>query len=107
MLINEKPFLDLDLNLLLVFLIIFRERSLTRTAQLLDVTQPAVSGSLLRLRQHFDDPLFIRLRGRMEPTAKSMKVAQVLLPAMLQIEAVLNMSVAARPRTLEVKEVKG
>lgn len=90
MLINEKPFLELDLNLLLIFIIIFQERSVTRTAKHLRVTQPAVSGSLLRLRQRFEDPLFTRCGGKMQPTAKAEEIAQILLPAMAEIEKVLT-----------------
>lgn len=90
MLINEKPFIGLDLNLLLVFLVIFRERSLTHAARHLRVTQPAVSGSLQRLRQRFDDPLFIRTARSMEPTCKAIEIADVLLPAMVQIEGLLS-----------------
>ena len=48
----------LDLNLLHVFDTIYREGSLTRAAKSLHLTQPAVSHSLSRLRDHFDDPLF-------------------------------------------------
>jgi DNA-binding transcriptional LysR family regulator len=88
--INEKPFIGLDLNLLLVFLVIFREGNLTETARYLHVTQPAVSGSLLRLRQRFDDPLFIRSGRKMAPTTKAVNIAQVLLPAMAQIETLLS-----------------
>lgn len=88
--VNEKPFIGLDLNLLIVFLIIYREGSLTKAAYQLQVTQPAVSGSLLRLRQRFDDPLFTRTGRKMEPTVKAVKIAEVLLPAMARIETLLS-----------------
>ncbi|MFJ3483868.1 LysR family transcriptional regulator [Pseudomonas sp. NPDC090202] len=88
--INEKPFIGLDLNLLLTFLVIFREGSLTETARHLRVTQPAISGALVRLRNQFDDELFIRTRRKMKPTARAEAIAQVLLPAMAQIETLLR-----------------
>lgn len=87
--INDVPFNGQDLNLLFVFMIIFRERSVTKTAQQLKVTQPAVSGTLLKLRRRFEDPLFTRVRGRMEPTEKATKIAHALLPAMAQLEKLL------------------
>ena len=55
----------LDLNLLHVFDTIYREGSLTRAARALHLTQPAVSHSLSRLRDHFDDPLFTRQGNQM------------------------------------------
>lgn len=48
-----------DLNLFVVFDAIYRERSVTKVAVLLNLTQPAVSNALGRLRQTFDDPLFV------------------------------------------------
>ncbi|NVZ29366.1 LysR family transcriptional regulator [Pseudomonas gingeri] len=58
-------------------------------ADCLSVTQPAVSGSLVRLRQYFGDPLFVRSGHGMKPTAKACDIAAQLLPAMAQIELLL------------------
>ncbi|WP_245988131.1 helix-turn-helix domain-containing protein [Sphingobium fluviale] len=57
-----------DLNLLRALHMLLRERNVTRAANELHVTQQAMSGSLKRLRQHFDDPLFIRVGQHLEPT---------------------------------------
>lgn len=57
-----------DLNLFVVFDAIYRERSVTKVAQRLNLTQPAVSNALSRLRQTFDDPLFVRTPAGMTPT---------------------------------------
>lgn len=62
----------LDLHHLQVFDILLRERSLTRAARVLDVSQPALSKTLARLRRYFQDPLFVRVSLRMEPTAKAL-----------------------------------
>lgn len=59
---------QLDLNLFLVFEAIYRERNLTRVAQELHITQPAVSNALNRLRDRFADPLFERSPRGMLPT---------------------------------------
>jgi DNA-binding transcriptional LysR family regulator len=59
---------SIDLNLLPVFEAIYVERSLTRAAETLHVTQPAVSNALARLREAFGDPLFVRSGGAMAPT---------------------------------------
>ena len=58
----------LDLNLLKVFDVIYNERNLTRAAEVLHITQPAVSNSLQRLRENLNDPLFIRERRGVVPT---------------------------------------
>jgi DNA-binding transcriptional LysR family regulator len=87
--ISDGPFNGLDLNLMLVFIIVFRERNVSRAAQYLTVTQPAVSGSLVRLRQYFGDPLFVRSGHGMQPTVKARRIAALLLPAMEQIEFLL------------------
>lgn len=64
-----------DLNLLLTFYILLDEQSVSRTADRLFLTQPAISKSLLRLREIFDDPLFTRTgRGLIAtPYAVSLK----------------------------------
>jgi DNA-binding transcriptional LysR family regulator len=62
----------------------------SEAARHLRVTQPAVSGSLVRLRQCFDDPLFLRRNRKMQPTPKAEEIAEALLPAMLRIESVIR-----------------
>ena len=65
---------ELDLHHLQVFEVLLRERSLTRAARVLGVTQPALSKTLARLRRYFDDPLFVRVSLRMEPTSKALSL---------------------------------
>src|SRR5262249_14265356 len=62
----------LDLHHLQVLDVLLREHSLTRAAKVLNVTQPALSKTLAHLRRHFDDPLFVRVSLRMEPTLKAL-----------------------------------
>jgi DNA-binding transcriptional LysR family regulator len=59
---------QVDLNLLRVFLAIWDLRSLTAAGERLSLTQPAVSHALRRLRDLFDDPLFVRTANVMAPT---------------------------------------
>lgn len=65
---NGKDLLRFDLNLIKVFLAVWEMRSLTAAGQALGLTQPAVSHSLKRLRETFDDPLFVRVGNCMVPT---------------------------------------
>jgi DNA-binding transcriptional LysR family regulator len=65
---------ELDLHHLQVFDVLLREHSLTRAARVLNVTQPALSKTLARLRNYFSDPLFVRVALRMEPTPKALEL---------------------------------
>lgn len=76
----------LDLNLLVVFLTIYREGTLTRAAALLHLSQPALSHALGRLRQQFDDPLFIRRGNRLVATARAEQLALPIREALRVLE---------------------
>jgi DNA-binding transcriptional LysR family regulator len=65
---NSKNAAFTDLNLLRVFLAIWNLRNLTAAGERLGLTQPAVSHALRRLRDLFDDPLFVRAANVMVPT---------------------------------------
>ena len=72
---------NLDLNLLRAFSVLLAERNVSRTAKILHVTQPTVSGMLARLRVIFDDPLFVRTQRGLLPTPR----AEELEPAILKL----------------------
>lgn len=80
-----------DLNLMPVFLALMEERSVTRAAERLGMTQPALSNALTRLRAMLLDPLFVRERYGMQPTPKAQELAPVIAAALAQLdEAVLG-----------------
>jgi DNA-binding transcriptional LysR family regulator len=58
----------LDLNLFVVFEAIYDKRNLTRAAEVLNITQPAVSNALARMRKALNDPLFVSTPAGMKPT---------------------------------------
>ena len=58
---------NIDLNLLKVFLTLMEEQNVSRAAEALSVSQPAVSGMLNRLRQNLNDPLFVRSQRGIVP----------------------------------------
>jgi DNA-binding transcriptional LysR family regulator len=66
---------NVDLNLLVAFDALFDERSVTRAADRLAVTQPTVSGVLKRLRATFSDPLFVRTSHGILPTPRAEALA--------------------------------
>ena len=68
---HETNLARLDLNLFVVFEAIYREGSISRAARQLNLTQPAVSHALARLRERLDDALFVRRGNQMVPTARA------------------------------------
>jgi DNA-binding transcriptional LysR family regulator len=78
-----------DLNLLRVFLAIWDLRSLTAAGDRLELTQPAVSHALRRLRTIFNDPLFVRTPTGMVPT----DAAHRLYPPLAQALSIINEAV--------------
>lgn len=74
--IIENDLRRFDLNLLLVFHALMKERHVTRAAERLFLGQPAVSGALKRLRAAFGDELFVRSRSGMEPTPRALELSR-------------------------------
>lgn len=91
----------IDLNLLVVLEAIYSEGGLTRAAARLNVTQPAVSYSLGRLRELLGDPLFVREGHSMTPTPFMRNMIEPLRQALRGIETVLNSANRFDPQTAE------
>ena len=77
---------QVDLNLFVIFDAIYKERSITKVASLLNLTQPAISNALNRLRQSFDDQLFVRTPDGMQPTPLAEKVIPDVKKALQLLE---------------------
>ncbi len=77
---------SLDLNLLLVFDAIYDERSISKAAARLHLSQPTVSNALGRLRERLDDPLFERSAQGMSPTARAKTLAAPIRQALDLLE---------------------
>ena len=67
-----------DLNLFVIMNSIYTEGSLTKAAEVVGITQPAVSNALSRLREKFDDELFVRTGSGMVPTQKTENIVFLL-----------------------------
>jgi DNA-binding transcriptional LysR family regulator len=78
-----------DLNLLPVFMALMEERSVTRAAVRLGITQPALSNALNRLRDTLRDPLFIRERYGIKPTQFAEEIAPVILETLARLDEVI------------------
>ncbi|MES2534240.1 MAG: LysR family transcriptional regulator [Pseudomonadota bacterium] len=81
---------DVDLNLLLVFDHLLRERRVAAVAEKLGLTQPGVSNALKRLRRLLGDELFLRTSRGMEPTPYALRLAEPIGYALSTIHNSLN-----------------
>ncbi|MBM7089024.1 LysR family transcriptional regulator [Streptomyces sp. NPDC012461] len=88
--IYETEFRKADLNLLVVFSALLRERSVTRAAAALHLSQGATSAALGRLRTLFGDELFTRTRGGVEPTPRALELARRVEPALSLIHGAVT-----------------
>ncbi len=88
---------DIDLNLLRLFGAVHRLRSVSRAAESLDLTQPAASHGLARLRLLLQDPLFMRSGTGVQPTPKASRLAEAVQSALGTLERALNESVQFAP----------
>ncbi|MDB5750030.1 MAG: LysR family transcriptional regulator [Ramlibacter sp.] len=93
--------MNLDLHTLRVLEEIFRTGSLSRTAQRLDLTQPAISMALGRLRRHYDDPLFVRVGNTMRPTPQAEGIRPDVSALIASMEATLNFRTSFDPGTTQ------
>jgi len=89
MTIIKNDFRRLDLNLLVAFQVLVREKSVSRAAERLFIGQPAMSGTLARLREVFQDDILVRTGRGMEPTTKALALYAQLTPALESIRATL------------------
>ena len=96
---NPKNFDNVNLNLLVIFAVLMRERSVTRASKILMISQPAVSHALKQLRTMFADPLFTRSSTGVNPTEHAHVVHKDLLVSLEAIEAILN-----RRRTEQISQ---
>lgn len=90
-----------DLNLFVVFDVIFREGNLTRASEALNLSQPAVSHALSRLRERFDDPLFERSGKKMLPTPLAKAIVERVRDGLGNLESTLSDGLIFDPATAE------
>ena len=81
---------DFDLNLLHVFQAVHAVRNVSRAAERLELSQPAVSHALTRLRLLLRDPLFVRAPGGVAPTAKADQFARQVESALKQLDVAIH-----------------
>ena len=90
-----------DLNLLPVLMALMEERSVTRAAARLGITQPALSNSLNRLRDTLRDPLFVRERYGIKPTQVAEEIAPTIEAALAQLDELILHQQEFQPASAE------
>jgi len=91
----------LDLNLLLVFHHLLREKRVSSVATVLGMSQPAVSSALGRLRTSLGDELFLRTQGGMVPTPYALQLAEPVATALEGLQQALQVRASFNPATSE------
>lgn len=90
---------DIDLNLLLVFDRLLKEKRVSDVAANLGVSQPAISNALARLRRLLGDELFLRTPRGMEPTPFASELAEPVAYALGALHTALNQRLVFDPGT--------
>ena len=88
-----------DLNLFVILNAIYTEGSLTKAAEVVGITQPAVSNALSRLREKFDDELFVRTGSGMVPTQKTENIIKDIQNALQLMQKSVNEPDEFNPKT--------
>ncbi len=87
-----------DLNLLVYLDALLRERNVTQAANQLNLSQPAMSNGLRRLRELFDDPLLVRTSDGMTPTERALELEPVVREVLSSIERAVQPRSAFDPQ---------
>lgn len=93
-------FSSLDLNLLRTFIILHQERNMRKASERLFVSQPAISKALQRLRDHFDDELFVKTHHGLRATEHANMLAESISPILDELSSALNNSNEFDPKEL-------
>lgn len=92
-------FKGLDLNLLAALAVLLEERSVSRAADRLHLSQPAISAALARLRAYFGDPLLVTEGRRMIPTAHALALQPQLGAVLSQVDELIAGAAQFDPTT--------
>src|ERR1700693_3692229 len=88
---------NIDLKLLAVVAELHKTRSVSQTAENLDLSQSSIGMSLAKLRKHFNDPLFVRTSSGMDPTPHAVELIGLLKNAEDLLQTALDLHLVFDP----------
>jgi DNA-binding transcriptional LysR family regulator len=88
--LNEINLSRIDLNLLVLFEVVLKERHVGRAAEKLNLSPSAVSHGLGRLRRLLNDPLFLKMPKGVVPTARATELAEPIADILLRVGRVVS-----------------
>lgn len=92
---------NFDLNLLVAFRYLMEERSVSRAAQKMFISQSAMSHVLQRLRQQLDDPVLVKTPQGMKPTQRALALVEPIGAILSEVEQVIRASKEFSPATTQ------
>jgi DNA-binding transcriptional LysR family regulator len=98
---QDRSPIPLDFKLLRLFDMLHGQRSVTRAAALLGLSQPTLSIGLGKLRRHFNDPLFVRTPAGMLPTPRADALAEPVRAALAALKSLDELESAFDPDTAD------
>ncbi len=90
-----------DLNLLVYLDVLLRERNVTQAANQLNLSQPAMSNGLRRLREVFNDPLLVRTSDGMTPTERALELEPLVREVLSKVDQALQPTADFDPGSAE------
>lgn len=97
----------IDLNLFRVLDAIYVQGGISAAARALHLTQPAITHALNRLRDHFDDPLFVRQGNRVVPTERTLAVIDEVQRHLRGLQGAVHAEGSVHPGTLDMEMTLG
>ena len=94
---------ELDCKVLNVFLYIYKYKSVSIAAENLGMNQPTVSNILNRVRQHYNDPLFLRIGNEMVPTELSKQLFPLISEALNKVEGCFERASGQAQKEMEIE----
>lgn len=103
--IDMGLFHRIDINLYPLFIAIYEQRSISKAAKILCITQSAASHALQRLRQHLKDDLFVRVSNQMLATPFSEQIYPVIKNALILIQSISMQKQSFDPNSIQTLKV--
>lgn len=94
---------NIDLKLLRILNVLLEVKNTTKAGEILYMTQPNISKALAKLREHFNDPLFLRQSHGLMPTAKANEIGQKLPQLLNQLDLLVNDKARFKPQDIKGK----